>query len=101
MLQISLYNRCGLYVWQKNYPRVEETLIMSKHKAFAAEVDALVTSSYDGVAVHEKMIKDDIRTRSYLDAIENNPELFKDKIALDIGCGTGILSLYVSPTLLG
>ena len=69
---------------------------MAKNSTFAAEVDAAVTSSYDGLAVHEKMIKDDIRTRSYLDAIEGNPELFKDKIVVDIGCGTGILSLYVS-----
>jgi len=42
------------------------------------------------------MIKDRIRTNSYRKAIENNPEVFKDKIVLDIGCGTGILSIFAA-----
>ena len=37
-----------------------------------------------------------IRTNSYRKAIENNPEVFKDKIVLDIGCGTGILSIFAA-----
>lgn len=40
------------------------------------------------------MIKDKIRTESYKLAIEKNKELFKDKIVLDLGCGTGILSFF-------
>ena len=35
-----------------------------------------------------------MRTRSYMNAILNNGYLFKDKVVLDIGCGTGILSLF-------
>ena len=42
------------------------------------------------------MLKDSIRTRTYQCAIENNPEDFKDKIVLDIGCGTGILSIFAA-----
>ena len=37
--------------------------------------------------------KDDVRTRSYRDAIYQNKHIFKDKVVLDVGCGTGILSM--------
>ncbi len=40
------------------------------------------------------MLKDKVRTLSYKSAIENNREDFKDKIVLDIGAGTGILSIF-------
>ena len=40
------------------------------------------------------MLKDAVRTRTYMNAIMNNAFMFKDKIVLDIGCGTGILSLF-------
>jgi ribosomal protein L11 methylase PrmA len=42
------------------------------------------------------MLKDTVRTRSYQRAIEENPNDFKDKIVLDIGCGTGILSIFAA-----
>ena len=41
------------------------------------------------------MQKDEVRTKSYQSAIYQNKHLFKDKIVLDVGCGTGILSMYV------
>eukprot|EP01126_Amoeba_proteus_P054818 TRINITY_DN6764_c0_g1_i29.p1 TRINITY_DN6764_c0_g1~~TRINITY_DN6764_c0_g1_i29.p1 ORF type:complete len:315 (-),score=75.91 TRINITY_DN6764_c0_g1_i29:22-966(-) len=40
------------------------------------------------------MLKDRVRTLGYRDAICNNPHLFKDKVILDVGCGTGILSMF-------
>lgn len=39
--------------------------------------------------------KDEVRTNSYKNAIYQNKHLFKDKVVLDVGCGTGILSMYV------
>ena len=68
---------------------------MAKNLAFSAETDAVVRSSYGRFPVHEKMIKDEVRTRSYLNAMENNPDIFKGKVVLDVGCGTGILSMYI------
>lgn len=35
------------------------------------------------------MLKDAVRTDAYRDYIYNNKHLFKDKVVLDIGCGTG------------
>ena len=34
--------------------------------------------------------------KSYKNAIDYNADVFKDKIVLDIGCGTGILSIFAS-----
>ena len=42
------------------------------------------------------MLKDKVRTKAYENAITQNPALFKDKIVLDIGCGTGILSMFAA-----
>ncbi len=43
--------------------------------------------------IHEEMLKDEVRTRSYMNAIVQNKHLFKDKVVLDVGCGTAILSM--------
>jgi len=51
-------------------------------------------TSYDDVEVHRLMINDQPRTRAYQNAIINNAHIFKNKIVMDIGAGTGILSLF-------
>ena len=40
------------------------------------------------------MLKDAVRTDSYRDFIYDNKSIFKDKVVLDVGCGTGILSMF-------
>jgi len=52
--------------------------------------------SYSHYGIHEEMIKDSVRTSTYRNAIVDNPHLFKDKVVLDIGCGTGILCLFAA-----
>lgn len=52
--------------------------------------------SYDHFGIHEEMLKDKVRTISYRQAIFQNRHLFKDKIVLDVGCGTGILSMFAA-----
>jgi predicted RNA methylase len=48
------------------------------------------------IGIHEEMLKDTVRTGSYRAAILQNPHLFKDKTVLDVGCGTGILSMFAA-----
>ncbi|KAK8812260.1 hypothetical protein WA158_007494 [Blastocystis sp. Blastoise] len=52
--------------------------------------------SYSHFGIHEEMLKDKVRTLSYRKAILDNKTLFKDKIVLDIGCGTSILSMFAA-----
>lgn len=54
---------------------------------------------YSHFSIHEEMLKDTIRTKSYMKAIVDNPELFKDKVVLDVGSGTGILSIFAGTPL--
>ncbi len=54
-------------------------------------------NSYSHLAIHEDMLKDTVRTEAYRNAIfQNNGELFKGKTVLDVGSGTGILSLFAA-----
>ena len=42
------------------------------------------------------MLKDKVRTSTYASFIMNSPDLFTDAVVLDVGCGTGILSLLAA-----
>ncbi|CCK72184.1 protein-arginine omega-N methyltransferase HMT1 KNAG_0J01020 [Huiozyma naganishii CBS 8797] len=53
-------------------------------------------NSYDHYGIHEEMLQDTVRTLSYRNAIIQNKDMFKDKIVLDVGCGTGILSMFAA-----
>ena len=53
-------------------------------------------NSYSNFYIHEEMLKDKVRTGSYQKAILENKDIFKDKIVLDIGSGTGILSFFAA-----
>jgi protein arginine N-methyltransferase 3 len=62
----------------------------------AADNDTYYFDSYSQVGIHREMITDRIRTDGYRNAILNNPEVFKGKVVLDVGCGTGILSMFAA-----
>ncbi|CAD6225213.1 unnamed protein product [Miscanthus lutarioriparius] len=50
--------------------------------------------SYSHFGIHEEMLKDVVRTKTYQNVISQNSFLIKDKVVLDVGAGTGILSLF-------
>lgn len=42
------------------------------------------------------MLKDEVRTTTYRNSMYHNSHLFKNKVVLDIGCGTGILCMFAA-----
>ncbi|KAF7270899.1 hypothetical protein GWI33_016163 [Rhynchophorus ferrugineus] len=63
------------------------------------EVDSVDNSdmyfqSYEDLEIHKLMLKDSMRNNAYRKAIIDNQEDLKGKIVLDVGAGTGILSVY-------
>jgi type I protein arginine methyltransferase len=42
------------------------------------------------------MLKDEVRTTTYRNSMYHNAHLFKNKVVLDIGCGTGILCMFAA-----
>ncbi|XP_066598019.1 protein arginine N-methyltransferase 6 isoform X2 [Prorops nasuta] len=50
--------------------------------------------SYEELNVHQLMLSDKPRNLAYKNAIFHCKHLFKDKIVMDVGSGTGILSVF-------
>lgn len=60
------------------------------------EIDKKYFDSYNYSDIHRTMILDKCRTQCYYDFINKNKEIFENKIVLDIGCGSSIISLFCS-----
>ncbi|KAM5252900.1 protein arginine N-methyltransferase 8 isoform 7-T7 [Hipposideros larvatus] len=52
--------------------------------------------SYAHFGIHEEMLKDEVRTLTYRNSMYHNKHVFKDKVVLDVGSGTGILSMFAA-----
>lgn len=52
-------------------------------------------NSYSHISIHETMLRDTSRTLAYQNALSDNNYL-SNKVVLDIGCGSGILSLIAA-----
>ena len=60
----------------------------------AIEGDKFYFDSYAMLGIHKEMLRDTVRTEAYCHAIMHYRALFAWKTVIDVGCGTGILSLF-------
>lgn len=51
-------------------------------------------NTYAHFSIHHDMLSDSVRTDSYRKAIVNNAKIIENRVVLDLGCGTGILSMF-------
>lgn len=58
--------------------------------------DSHYFESYGANDIHAVMIQDKVRTSTYARYILGTPSVFENAIVLDVGCGTGILSLFAA-----
>ncbi|XP_013417331.1 protein arginine N-methyltransferase 6-like [Lingula anatina] len=59
----------------------------------SADFDRFYFRAYGDISIHETMLGDTARTNSYRSAIFGSGAI-KDKVILDVGAGTGILSVF-------
>mmetsp|Transcript_10847 Transcript_10847/g.16149 ORF Transcript_10847/g.16149 Transcript_10847/m.16149 type:complete len:568 (-) Transcript_10847:106-1809(-) len=93
--QLACAKECIANLTTEDMSEDEKTIFLKKK----AKVDnnTYYFTSYSHYAIHETMLKDTVRTKAYEDAImKNSATLFKDKVVLDIGCGTGVLSIFAA-----
>ncbi|KAK9001265.1 hypothetical protein V6N11_083053 [Hibiscus sabdariffa] len=58
------------------------------------DFDMAYFHSYAHVGIHEEMIKDRVRTDTYRASIMEHQSFIEGKVVMDVGCGTGILSIF-------
>lgn len=65
-------------------------------KVNETRVDDLYFESYGYFDIHREMLQDGVRTDCYRKALEENPSLITGARVLDVGCGTGVLSMFAA-----
>ncbi|KAH8270182.1 hypothetical protein KR018_005395 [Drosophila ironensis] len=66
------------------------------YKALLNHVSQDSSKSYSHFGIHRKMLSDKVRTSTYRSALLQNEAVVRGKTVLDVGCGTGILSIFAS-----
>ncbi|KAG0497008.1 hypothetical protein HPP92_001699 [Vanilla planifolia] len=92
----SIYGKVenrGLHQKKKDELKVSFANVAAKE---IKNVNENYFGSYGSFCIHKEMISDKVRTETYKLAIMNNPSLIKRSTVMDVGCGTGILSLFAA-----
>ncbi|KAL8520695.1 hypothetical protein ACS0TY_011299 [Phlomoides rotata] len=75
-------------------PRVSQLQDKEGPISPCTDFDVAYFNSYAHLGIHEEMIKDRVRTETYRNAIFQHQDRIAGKVVVDVGCGTGILSIF-------
>jgi hypothetical protein len=83
-----IFRLTEMHTYEKNHISSElecasEALSKERKKYGDKTTEDYYFDAYAHFEIHEEMLKDEVRTRSYMDAILNNRHLFKGKTVLD------------------
>jgi len=92
----SLFNTSGDSDGSKSASNLYNQKLLPVAQSRTVEEDQSYFQSYAHYSIHHEMLSDVVRTSSYRDALLNNQESIKNRLVLDIGCGTGILSMFAA-----
>ncbi|KAF4712072.1 Protein arginine N-methyltransferase 1, partial [Perkinsus olseni] len=84
----------GRIPWGKEWARAGD--VLEDDPLYRLQNNDYYYNSYGKLEIHEEMLGDEVRTGTYRRAILDNAPLFEGKTVLDIGSGTGILSLFAA-----
>ncbi len=73
---------------------LDSTAHFAVHEVCSERNDFILNNKWE--LFFQELLKDEIRTKTFRNAIISNRHLFKDKIVLDIGCGVGLFSLFAA-----
>lgn len=95
---MSEFNNAILTPGGENSPKINDgSAIMDYSTEEAKALDyANYFCSYSYLYHQKQMLMDHVRMKAYHGAIMSNQELFKGKVVLDVGAGSGVLSLWAA-----
>ena len=63
---------------------------------FTREVEDHYYDYYSTMSNQQTMLEDNVRTTTYMEAIQQNRADFEGKVVVDVGAGSGILSFFAA-----
>ncbi|KAH7437356.1 hypothetical protein KP509_05G067400 [Ceratopteris richardii] len=90
---IPAHNVCAVLKKHRNKLKVSFTEVAARERY---SINQSYFGSYSTFGIHREMLSDKVRTDAYESAITRNPSLLKGAVVMDLGCGTGILSLFAA-----